>query len=92
MKKLKMKKEKQNKIKQKWKKSGIKISKELRDIIHGYVMSDGYINKNGILQVEQSKKQEKFVLWLYYQLKLIVSSSGVKEQIRINPKTKKKIL
>ena len=86
-----MEKEKQLKIKKQWKKANIKITKKLRDIIHGYVMSNGYINKNGILQVEQSKKQEKFVLWLYHQLKLIVSSSGVKEQIRIHPKTKKKI-
>lgn len=85
-----MKKEKQKKIKQKWKKLEIKISKELRDIIHGYVMSDGYINKNGILQIEQSKKQEKFVSWLYYKLQLIASPSGVKEQIRIHSKTKKK--
>ena len=85
-----MKKEKQKKIKKKWKESEIKISKELRNVIHGYLMSDGYINKNGILQVEQSKKQEKFALWLYHKLKLIVSSSDLKEQIRIHPKTKKK--
>lgn len=85
-----MKKEKQNKIKQKWKKSGIKISKELRNIIHGYIMSDGYINKNGILYIEQSKKQEKFLLWLYSKLELIRSSSGIRKYIRIHTKTKGK--
>jgi hypothetical protein len=85
-----MKKEKQNKIKQKWKKSEIKISKELRDIIHGYVISDGYVTKNGILYIEQSKKQEKFVLWLYKKLELIKSPSGIKEYVRIHPKTKNK--
>ena len=83
-------KKKKNKIKKKCKKSEIKISKELRNIIHGYVMSYGYINQKGILQVEQSKKQEKFLLWLYSKLELIRSSSGIKEQIRIHPKTKKK--
>jgi NADH:ubiquinone oxidoreductase subunit 5 (subunit L)/multisubunit Na+/H+ antiporter MnhA subunit len=85
-----MKKEKQNKIKQKWKKSVIKISKELRNIIHGYIMSDGYVTKNGICYIEQSKKQEKFVLWLYKKLELIKSTSGIKQYIRIHPKTKNK--
>lgn len=79
-----------NTIKEKWAESEIKISKELRNIIHGYVMSDGYINTKGILQVEQNKKQKKFALWLYEKLKLIVSSSGIKQQIRIHPKTKQK--
>lgn len=83
-----MKKE-QLRIKQKWKKSGIKISKQLRDTIHGYIMSDGYVNKNGILTVDQSKKQRLFVLWLESELKLIKSSAGLKEQIRIHPITKK---
>ena len=85
-----MKKEKQNKIKQKWKKSGIKISKELRNIIHGYIMSDGYVNKNGILYIEQNKKQEKFLLWLYSKLELIRSPSGIREYTRIHTKTKGK--
>ncbi len=85
-----MEKKKQLKIKQKWKRSGIKISKQLRDIIHGYIMSDGYVNKNGILSVEQSKKQEKFVLWLYSQLELIRSPLNVKEYTRIHPKKKNK--
>lgn len=68
----------------------IKISKELRNIIHGYIMSDGYVTKNGILYIEHSKKQEKFFIWLYNKLKLIKSPSGIKEYIRIHPKTKNK--
>lgn len=54
----------QLKIKKKWTQSNIKISRTLRDIIHGYIMSDGYINRDGALQVDQSKKQEKFVEWI----------------------------
>lgn len=83
-------KQKQLKSKKKWEKSEITISKILRNIIHGYIMSDGYVTKNGILYVEQSKKQEKFVFWLYKKLELIKSPSGIKEYIRINPKTKNK--
>ena len=81
-----MKKEKQNKIKQKWKKSEIKISKDLRDVIHGYIMSDGYI-RNGILTIEQSKKQERFVKWLYDKLTPIRTSSFIKKVVRVDPKT-----
>lgn len=79
----------QLRIKRKWKKSGLKISKQLRDTIHGYIMSDGYVNQRGILTVDQSKKQEKFVLWLESEFKEIQSSS-TKEQVRIHPKTKRK--
>ena len=86
MKKLKIKKEKQNKIKQKWKKSEIKISKDLRDIIHGYIMSDGYI-RNGILTIEQSKKQERFIKWLYDKFTPIRTSSFIKKVVRVHPKT-----
>jgi hypothetical protein len=76
----------QLRIKKMWEKSGIKISKELRDIIHGYVISDGYI-QNGVLTIHQSKKQECFVLWLYEKLQPIRTSSTIKEVIRIHPKT-----
>lgn len=68
----------------------IKISKELRDIIHGYIMLDGYIKPNGTLQVEQSIKQKKFVEWLYNKFKPITSSSGIKEVIRLHPVTPSK--
>jgi LAGLIDADG DNA endonuclease family len=79
----------QLKIKKKWEKSGIKISKELRDIIHGYVMSDGSI-RNGVLSVDQNIKQKRFVLWLYDHFKPIRTSSPIKEITRSHPKTKTK--
>lgn len=58
----------QIKIQKKWKNVKNKISPQLRDIIHGYIMSDGYVYKNGRLQVEQSEQQQKFVMWLYEKL------------------------
>lgn len=84
-----MNKNKQLRIKRKWQKSGLKISKQLRDTLHGYIMSDGYVNHRGILTIDQSKKQEKFVLWLESELKQIQSCS-IKEQIRTHSKTKRK--
>nr|AYQ94869.1 hypothetical protein [Microspora sp. UTEX LB472] len=78
----------QRKIANKWRKSGIKISKNLRDIIHGYTMSDGYISK-GISCVDQGEQQESFVKWLHFQLKSIRTESPIKEVQRIHPKTKK---
>lgn len=74
-------------IKQKWEKSGIKISKDVRDIIHGYVLSDGYI-RNGILTIDQSVKQKRFVMWLYNKLQPVRTSSLIKEVSRIHPNTK----
>lgn len=82
---------KQIKIHKKWKKANVKISRELRDIIHGYIMSDGYVDESGCLQVDQSKDQENFVLWLYEKLEPIRTSSPIKDVIRTdkrgNPKT-----
>lgn len=82
----------QNKIKKikKCKNSEIKISKELRDIIHGYLISDGYIKPDGILQVDHSIKQKKFVEWLYNKFKPIRTSSPIKEVIRKHPITQTK--
>ena len=62
----------------------VKITKELRDILHGYIMSDGYI-RNGVLTVDQSKKQKLFVRWLYTKFKPIRTSSPIKEVIRTQP-------
>jgi len=61
----------QKEIKEQWKKLGLKINKELRDIIHGYIMSDGYVKPDGSLQIEQSLKQEKFVEWLYERFEIL---------------------
>jgi hypothetical protein len=76
----------QFKVKEKWKKLKIKISKFQRDIIHGYLMSDGYL-RNGTLTIDQSEKQEKFVKWLYSHLESLRTSSPIKEVTRIHPKT-----
>lgn len=76
------------KMRNKWKKSNIRISKRLRDIIHGYIMSDGYV-RNGILTIDQGEKQKHFVNWLYDELELIRTLSPISEVERINPKTKK---
>lgn len=62
--------------------NNVKISKELRDIIHGYIMSDGYVNNSGILTVDQSKQQEKFVEWLYEKLKDLRTDSPIQKVSR----------
>jgi LAGLIDADG DNA endonuclease family len=72
----------QSKIKKKWEKANLKISRELRDIIHGYVMSDGYLTISGSLQVDQSKQQENFVKWLYNKLEPIRTDSPIMTVIR----------
>ena len=51
----------------KWKKFNIRISQELRDIFHGYIMSNG--------GVDQSTKQKRlFVKWLYEKLQIPLNS------------------
>jgi len=70
-------------------KSSIKISKHLRDIVHGYVMCDGYI-RHGILTIDQSVKQKRFVTWLYDKFQPIRTASPIKEVSRIHPKTQVK--
>lgn len=69
--------------------NNVKISKELRDIIHGYIMSDGYVNNSGILTVDQSKQQEKFVEWLYEKLKDVRTDSPIQKVSRTHSKTQK---
>ena len=49
----------------------VKISAKVRDIIHGYIMSDGYVDKLGRLTVDQGKRQANFVEWLYHELEPI---------------------
>lgn len=78
---------KQNKNREKWK--DIKISRELRDIIHGYIMSDGYVRVEGSMQVDQSLAQEKFVEWLYERLKIIRTDSEIKLVTRTDKRTNK---
>ena len=74
---------------QKPKKQNVKISKELRDIIHGYLASDGYLKPAGALTVDQSKAQEKFAEWLYEKLKPLRTDTPISQVTRIHPKTGK---
>lgn len=79
----------QLKIRQKWAKANVKISKELRDIIHGYIFSDGYVTPSGSLQVDQSKEQEKFVMWLYDKLTLIRRDTPISDISRTDNRSGK---
>lgn len=54
---------------------GLKISRFLRDVIHGYIMSDGYIKETGNLTIDQSTKQDCFVTWMYKKLAHIRTDS-----------------
>jgi hypothetical protein len=78
----------QLRIKKKWKKSGIKISKELRDLINGYLMADGYA-RDGILTVDQGVHQKKFVEWLYEKFKLIRTDTPIRAVTRTHSKSQK---
>lgn len=69
--------------------STLKISRNLRDIIHGYVMSDGYINKGGSLTVDHGPAQRKFVEWLYNELESLRTSTPIREVKRTHSKTKR---
>lgn len=61
--------EKQKKFMIKLYSNNVKISRQTRDIIHGYIMSDGYVKPLGNLTVQQCLEQRKFVEWLYSELK-----------------------
>lgn len=64
-----------------------KINKYKRDLIHGYVMSDGYL-RGGILTVDQGEKQKKFVEWLYKELGFLCTENGIKVLTRKRKPTK----
>lgn len=82
--------EKQKTIQKKRKKLGIKIDRKLRDIIHGYLMSDGYISPSGSLQVQHSIKQRKFVEWLYEYFKILCTNTPIRTQNRLDPRSNTK--
>lgn len=83
----------QIKIKKKWEKLDIQISKDLRDTIHGYMMSEGYIKpKLGVLQVEQGKKQKSYIQWLYQKMAIIRTSYPIQEVNRTRGNTTTKSL
>lgn len=79
----------QLKIRKLWKTSRIQITRDLRDMIHGYIMSDGYVLKR-VLTVEQGEKQELFIQWLYEKFDSIRTSSPIKNVSRVHPVTKVK--
>lgn len=68
----------------------VRISRELRDIIHGYIMSEGYLKKNGVLTIDQSTKQKKFVNWLYKKFKVLRSENLIGEKSRVDKRTNSK--
>jgi hypothetical protein len=67
----------------------LKISRELRDIIHGYIMSDGYVNPEGCMTVEQCKAQHKFVEWLYEKLESLRTTHSISNVERKDKRTNK---
>ena len=67
----------QLKIRNFWKKRPKLITREIRDIIHGYIMSDGYLNEQGTLQLRQCLDQSKFFDWLYEKLKTIRTETPI---------------
>lgn len=69
----------------------VKISKELRDIIHGYIMSDGYVKPEGNLQVENCVDQKSFVEWMYKKLELLRTNNPIGLVKRYDKRTKKGI-
>lgn len=87
--------EKVKKSKKKWGFSpftlgDIKIDRELRDIIHGYIASDGYVRDDGTLIIDQSEEQEKFVQWLYKKLENLRTNNPISTVPRIDKRNNKK--
>lgn len=66
------------------------LTAELRDIIHGYIMSDGYVTKSGSLRIHQSLKQEKFVLWLYEKLEPLRTNKPICDVTMLDKRTNTK--
>ena len=59
-----------------------------RSIVIGLLLGDGYLYKDGRLQVEQSTAHEEYVLWLHTQLLNLVSGP-ISHAKRTHPKTQK---
>lgn len=68
----------------------VKISAKIRDIIHGYIMSDGYVDPLGRLTVDQGKEQANFVEWLYHELEPIRTNYPISNVSRLIFKGKSK--
>lgn len=59
-----------------------------KSIVIGLILGDGYLYKNGRLQVEQSYKHKEYVIWLYNQLHTLASGK-ISKVTRTHSKTKK---
>ena len=59
-----------------------------KSIVIGLLLGDGYLYKNGRLQVEQSKEHEEYVIWLHSQLANLTSGE-ISPVTRVHPKTKR---
>lgn len=81
---------KQKIIQKKWEKLSIQIDRELRDIIHGYIMSDGQVTPNGSIKVDQSTKQRLFVKWLYEKLQRLRTNTPIRNTVYIDKRSGKK--
>lgn len=79
----------QKKIRAKWKKLGIKIDRELRDILHGYIMSDGHVRSAGVCTVEHAVGQRAFVEWLYVKMQPIRTNTPIRHTTRIDKRSGK---
>lgn len=64
-----------------------KVTESQKFIVFGYVLGDGYLYKDGRLQVEQGEAQEEFVRWLYKELESLASGE-VKKQRKSRKATK----
>jgi hypothetical protein len=62
----------------------LKITRQIRDIIHGYIMSDGYVTNTGNLTVDQTIKQAKFVEWLFQKFETIRTDSPIRNVRRVD--------
>lgn len=66
----------------------MKISDLQNSICIGHVLGDGYLYKDGRLQVEQALKNKNYVQWSYAILSTI-ASGNISTASRIHPKTNK---
>lgn len=73
-----------------WKKRPKLITRELRDIIHGCIISDGSVTPQGSLRVRQSTKQRKWVEWMYQELRTLCTDSGIQDKVMTDTRTQTK--
>lgn len=64
-----------------WRRKNVKITREMRDIINGYIISEGYVRDTGVLTIDQSIAQEKFVEWMFQYLSPLRAQSTADKAI-----------